>query len=490
MTLTSAEQYLVELINRARLDPAAEAIRFGASLNDDLDAGTIDASAKQVLSPNEILTQAATAHNQWMLDTDTFSHTGVNGSSPGERMANQGYEFTGSWTWRENLAWYGSTGAIDMALAIEEHHEGLYLSAGHRANTFAEDIREIGISQESGLFNNNGKDYNTSMLTEKFAASGDGVFVTGVAYRDLDSDNFYSIGEGQQNIWFKEGTNSVSTAAAGGYGMDVGAQGAAIVQIGKSGNTLAILKLDMTNGNAKVDLVTSASGVESLKLSVSTEITSGIGNAALLGVADLDLIGHNGSNVFYGNRGDNGLWGRGGNDAIYGASGDDFIRGGGASDRLFGGNGSDVLYGDSGNDILRAGSHSDDLFGGVGDDRLYGDAGRDTLLGGNGHDRLVGGADNDLLIGEDGNDKMRGGGGADKFVFHGGRDMVQDFTDDIDTIILSDQISGLEKATVADVLGMGVTQGNMAVFTFNATDRLIVNNVTDLDMLVNDLQIV
>ena len=41
MPATALEQMLLELINRARLDPAAEAARFGIDLNEGLAPGTI-----------------------------------------------------------------------------------------------------------------------------------------------------------------------------------------------------------------------------------------------------------------------------------------------------------------------------------------------------------------------------------------------------------------------------------------------------------------
>ena len=52
MTLSAAEQYAIELINRARLDPAAEALRYGVALNAGLSAGTISNDALYVLAPN------------------------------------------------------------------------------------------------------------------------------------------------------------------------------------------------------------------------------------------------------------------------------------------------------------------------------------------------------------------------------------------------------------------------------------------------------
>ena len=64
--LSAAEQLLIEMINRMRLDPEGEAERFGIDLNEGLAAGTLDGSARQVLAPNELLHDAADAHGAWM----------------------------------------------------------------------------------------------------------------------------------------------------------------------------------------------------------------------------------------------------------------------------------------------------------------------------------------------------------------------------------------------------------------------------------------
>jgi hypothetical protein len=73
MTLTAAEQYLIELINRARLDPGAEAKRYGLDLNADVTQHRITTAAKQVLAPDQTLEKAAVAHSDWMLQANTFS---------------------------------------------------------------------------------------------------------------------------------------------------------------------------------------------------------------------------------------------------------------------------------------------------------------------------------------------------------------------------------------------------------------------------------
>ena len=60
------------------------------------------------------LALAAKDHSKWMLATNIFSHDGIGGSQPWDRMENAGYDFTGSWLASENLAWsgYGIGGSI------------------------------------------------------------------------------------------------------------------------------------------------------------------------------------------------------------------------------------------------------------------------------------------------------------------------------------------------------------------------------------------
>ena len=95
--ISQAEQYLLELINRGRLDPQAEADRYGRDLNQGLAEGTITTDAKQVLAPNEQLELAAQLHSLWMLDANVFSHTGQNDSSLRDRAEAAGYNLFGSW---------------------------------------------------------------------------------------------------------------------------------------------------------------------------------------------------------------------------------------------------------------------------------------------------------------------------------------------------------------------------------------------------------
>src|SRR5215210_1437296 len=174
---TAFEQYFLELVNRARANPGAEAARLGIDLNQGLTAGTIANTAKQPLAMNQFLNDSAQTHSDWILATDTFSHTGANGSSPGDRMTAAGYAFTGSWTWGENISIrWGGMPAESNAL-VEGFHDGLFKSAGHRTNILNNAFKEVGIGIGLGEY----KGSTGADATQNFARSGGATFLTGVA---------------------------------------------------------------------------------------------------------------------------------------------------------------------------------------------------------------------------------------------------------------------------------------------------------------------
>ena len=127
-----------------------------------------------------------------MIAADTFSQTGSGGSSEGQRMTAAGYAFTGSWSWGENIAWAttrSSAGLQDEVLLL---HTNLMNSSGHRANILNANYREVGLGFEVGDYGGR----EGAFVTEDFARSGSGVFLTGVAFDDQDGDRFYDVGEG------------------------------------------------------------------------------------------------------------------------------------------------------------------------------------------------------------------------------------------------------------------------------------------------------
>jgi Ca2+-binding RTX toxin-like protein len=358
MTLNAHEQYILELINRGRLDPLAEAARFGIDLNEGLNPGQIGGHTQQVVAPNSQLEAAATAHSIWMMATNTFSHTGSGGSNVFARITGAGYEFTGPYqTYGENLAYGGNTASIDLLVQAEIRYNDLFLSASHRKNTLNETFREVGIGHEQGMYNQ----YHASMLTENFGTSGTEHFITGVAYNDNNNNDFYNIGEGRGDITILADGGQVTTAGAGGYGLGVDPDSSTDVTIRQGGTTLAILILDTEDQNAKLDVIR-AGGQWELALSASADLETGIGRARLLGKDDLDLTGHGGANHLTGNAGDNEINGMGDNDQLFGGNGWDVLIDGGGTDTLTGGGGRDrfVLEGDGLADTITDWGRGDD----------------------------------------------------------------------------------------------------------------------------------
>ncbi|MFN4128551.1 MAG: CAP domain-containing protein [Paracoccaceae bacterium] len=440
MTITAAEQLLIELVNRARLDPLAEAARYGIDLNQGLDSGTLNGSAKQVLAPNTLLHQAAEGHSQWMLDTDTFSHTGLNGSSPHERMVAAGYEFIPAWTSGENLAFAASTARVSETAMIVQNHEQLFRSAGHRENFLSDGYREIGVSQVIGAFTFGQTTYtHSSMLTENFAAQGSALLVTGVVQSDPDRDGFYTPGEGIAGTLFTALDQRAVSAEAGGYALNLPTGATGLVEVSATTATATLrLSLDMAGRNAKLDIV---DGTE-VRTSASATLHAGITKATLLGVQSLSLIGGAAAETLIANSGNTLIGGGAGNDLIYGGSGHDRLYGGLGNDTVFGGAGNDQLFGSAGRnqlfggdgaDFIQASTGGDFIGGGAGNDTIRGSAGADTIYGGAGNDNLAGGAGNDQIFGSAGNniiyaglgnDTVQGGSGNDTIYGSAGRNQL------------------------------------------------------------------
>ena len=365
MPLNAQEQYLLELINRGRLDPAAEAERYGIDLNASLGPGTITTQAKQVFAPNALLENAAIGHSQWMLATDVFSHVGEGGSTLGTRAT------AATYAWNllgENIAVWGTSATLDTTAAIEAHHRGLFLSAGHRTNLMNGNLSEIGLAQETGDFAfSGGPALNASMLTELFGNQSGGKYLTGVAYRDSDGDGYYSVGEGRASTEFRFGTTSALTDTPGGYALRVVAAGDVLVS-GRAGDTDFSVSVDFSDGNVKLDVVNG----KRFESSADVKLGTGINKVELLGNADLNAAGNAEKNRIVGNIGSNLLEGGDGRDRIFGGVGDDSIMGGRGNDRLQGDAGNDVLVGGGGADSFRFGNGSgmdviDDFNKGQGD---------------------------------------------------------------------------------------------------------------------------
>lgn len=257
---------MLELVNRARANPAAEAARLGLDLNEGLPPDTISPDPKPPLAFHPLLIAAARAHSDWMLAHDIFSHEGVDGSSPGDRMSAAGYGFSGSWAWGENIAWQGTTGTANLNQFTVAEHEALFRSPGHRENLLNADFDEVGIGVRSGVFSVANETtgltthYNAVMTTQNFARSDNtpGPLVLGVVYRDADGDGFYTPGEGLAGLTVQptSGHYYAVTSASGGFAFPAPATAGSLTVI-FSGPDLVVpvsRTVTLSTVNVKVDL--------------------------------------------------------------------------------------------------------------------------------------------------------------------------------------------------------------------------------------------
>lgn len=87
-----------------------------------------------VLTVNAKLTKAAQDHSEDMAAHSNMSHTGSDGSDPGERITRAGYQWS---TYAENVAYGYGTAAQVM--------DGWMNSPGHKRNILDCNVKEIGI---------------------------------------------------------------------------------------------------------------------------------------------------------------------------------------------------------------------------------------------------------------------------------------------------------------------------------------------------------
>ncbi|MDK3017184.1 calcium-binding protein [Pseudodonghicola flavimaris] len=317
------------------------------------------------------------------------------------------------------------------------------------------------------------------------------------------------------------------------------------VLLGRGGN-------DVLNGNAGYDNLIGGTGNDKIYGGLDGDtLDGGNGFDKLFGEDGHDsLYGGKGNDRIYGGADNDFIDGGAGDDRLFGGSGDDFIIADSGDDLVDAGLGDDqveisfdgvkTVDGGNGHDFLMlfhfpavpvemtltfnlgtgvftaadavisassatgfedfafqgeidikvigtAGANQ--LFGSAGDDLLRGNNGKDALFGEDGDDTLQGGNKADALDGGYGDDTLTGGGGQDSFTFYSGHDLITDFTDDIDTIVLHSSLFA-EGTTVEDVVAAAdVIDGN-TVIGVDGDTSLTISGLTDTSLLLNDMILV
>ena len=501
--LTALEQYFVELVNRARADPAAEARRLQVPLNEGLAPGTISAAAKEPLAIVNALARAADSHSADMVARNFFDHVNPDGDTPYDRATDAGWRASRGFVGENIAGLFTFRNTVATIAVIDDHHLGLFESESHRENTFEPEYSEIGIGQAFGPYRLDGTRYPESSLVTQNFADGGRTYITGVVIDDKDGDAFYDVGEGLGNVSVSVTSASAglgssvsvsysgATYAAGGYAVEVPRAGT--YEVIFSGGALdgeVRATVRVAGQNVKVDAFADdaiaiggpdeaneggasgspifASPVRPARtpdapdgsgLIVGTaradRLTGSQGSDSLVGGSGHDqLTGSGGADTLQGGVGNDTLWGGPGADRISAGAGRDVADGGPGADRIVGGNGADSLLGGAGPDLIHGGVNQDTLYGEAGRDTLSGHYGDDAIIGGTGNDVLRGGPGADVLFGGAGDDRANGGPGRDTYVYEEGSDRVvfQDGADRIDLTAL--ELDGFA-ADIAPIIQSG-----------------------------------
>ena len=263
---TAAEQYMLELVNRVRSNPQAEARRLLAAEQTDPTLNnmlaylgpngfqTVLAAFKAVppLAFNTGLIAAARAHNSAMLAANDQVHSApgfLTNTAVAHAANGRAYYPTGAASWATGENIYADTGSPESSVTAEVNFleagfvidwgnptfghlrnimapgPGEVLSGGHTA------FSEIGI----GIATNanptkpspTGLDVGPYLVTQEFGWRQGNAFLTGVAYTDTNRDNFYEPGEGLGGATITavgrnhQGTFRVQTWASGGYSLQL-----------------------------------------------------------------------------------------------------------------------------------------------------------------------------------------------------------------------------------------------------------------------------
>lgn len=265
---TDLEQYLVELINRDRADPAAAAARYGIDLNEGLPAGTLSTAPRQPLAINPALTSAAHDYVEYLRANGLFSHVGPGSLSPGDRMVAAGYAPANSFSWGENLAYIA--GPPFSVSLVETLNRNLFVDAnisgrGHRIGMLNNGYTEVGPGVAVGAYKPpGGSNYSSAMLVgEDFGNRSSARYLTGVAYQDASHDAFYQPGEGLGGVTVVATRQSngqqyvMTTWNSGGYSLGLPSGSYQVAAFGGTlGGTVLAPSISLGGTNVKVDFLT------------------------------------------------------------------------------------------------------------------------------------------------------------------------------------------------------------------------------------------
>ena len=202
---TAEETLILELINRLRADPPAEAERLG--FKDDSGTELKAMKPRPPLVMNLNLLDAARKHSYYMI---------LNGLTHGEDKDKPGFYGVSPWERAPKSGYTGFCGAENCFRDPGDaygSHAGFAHSKGHRDNMLS-GHREAG----TGGVPHEGR----ISVTHLFGSRGVPRMAGGVVYQDTNANKFYDVGEGIGGVRINaaDGTGT-TTWRSGGYALDL-----------------------------------------------------------------------------------------------------------------------------------------------------------------------------------------------------------------------------------------------------------------------------
>ena len=288
---TAEEQLHIELINRARAYPGAEGALLATTTDPSVSAAYTQyhvdlalmqsefnaLAAQPPVVPNASLTSTARSHSAWMLANAIMAHDETNPfNTLATRLAAANYPVANA---GENVYPYAkSVWQCHAGFEVDWGYGsgGMQDPRGHRVNIHSPNFREIGVGVVFGANGPIGGNpaVGPQIVTQDFGTqSASPSFGTGVAYYDLNANNFYDVGEGIAGLTVNVNgaTYACTTADGGGWVVPVPATA-----------TTRTVTFSGLNVNQSVPLVVPASknAKSDLKLGYSPPLITSSASAA------------------------------------------------------------------------------------------------------------------------------------------------------------------------------------------------------------------
>lgn len=285
-SVSGQEQLFIYLLNRARHDPA------GYAQETSLPVGLTNVNPQPPLAVNNLLSNSSEFKSDEMADNDYFNHQSeVTGKWPNQLAREAGYNlpsyFVNNANYIESITYGWGQGQLSPVNTAAKALNGLLVDAGisppgHRIHLlgmsdFADDFKEVGVGHEyrGGTRNTDYWTIHTGLI------NSNDVFLTGVAFNDLDGDGRYDANEGLGGVRIQAGGLETFTNAAGGWSLKVSPNSTYSVTASGAGyEGTSAVQASVGTANVEVDFVSGQGGAQ-----VNFEAVGGLARPTVTGPA-------------------------------------------------------------------------------------------------------------------------------------------------------------------------------------------------------------